>query len=1488
MMTDSAHDTTPMTASVHATPPKAKPRPRTLRRCVIALLVTAMAVTLCWWTVTRSPLVRVVLANAIEDNTGLIAEMDRARFAPFGQSVIDGLSLRSPAIAGPAADVLDIAEIRVEMDLWSLFDGLAAVRSIQIDSPVVRVSQSDRTGAWNMATVIAEARARQGGNAGKTAPPRPQSGTVALPEVTMNGLVIELSEHDFDATNSSRELGRIHATGRLVADEAGSYRIELDEHPDVPRASGDPGGPGAVYFAGSGLRVEVDGTITPDGIDLGIGSLDLSRIALETLPRQTREVLEIMSLEGWLEGVRVTGGGIAENGSTEPLVATLSVDGVGVTLPINRSGAFATEGRLLRMTETTGTVEVGLSADGGINADMRGTIAGLPYTVTWSSQGLNTQAGFEAEFALEGARIQPENDVMLFIPEAALEPFVLFGRPTLTVDARVTVTRPEGGDATLLGVVGFRDGTASYQRFPYTFQDLEGTMTFTGSRTDIHRIVGVAPNGATVEANGWIGPYDNNARADITVTARGVPIDDTLRNAMEPDIRGVFDMVFNQPRYAELLEAGLVRRPGEPVPQTDPQLESAEAVPEFAVGGTADVVVRVTRKPGPVGDRWDTIVEATIDEAGMLPEPFAYPIFAENVTVYATESTASLQGGRYRGLSGGRALMDAQIGLGKGDDTIRIDIQAVDIPVDDRLVHALPNPDASEESVQQIVDRLRVEGVVDAIAGIRRRDSGRIGYDVEVTLNGIGARPDGETLLLDDVTGTAYLTERFLLLDAEARVSAPGITDAAPRVALTTSADLASLEETPPSDAGPGNRLSPGAASPMPESLRVRASSRGFDPALPIEHLVELFTPTSAASIVELRDRHRPSGRIDLELDLLGRAEGAPVVSIMIDAVDRFAADAIEGRLSMGDFEGELLVELGERVLVTFDDSTFKAWYDDDPLGRVAASGELRVDKDRGVLPGDKGFRLDANTIRFESPFVRTVAARLGGTDLDALLDRTNPRGLTHVEVKYDPPETQGGEANISARIEPEFVRVEALGGEALLAEVTGALVVGRRTGRVEHMKGRLIDPSISLGASGSVRAPSGAPVLELHGEWTLNDGSFDLPLMVSIESAGRSAADSASESDPPPIDLAVPPVRINDAMSEITLALLPPETNSILDASRVRVHERLSAEDVLVHMVRVAGEPLSIAVDGAVRVEGMAANVGTPLADADGTINIVRSRDAGFEIGFVLDRFLIAKASATNGRGRLVRNGADPTTAIQGLVAQMHGGRVTGHGQLTATPTPAGPKTAYEFTVSASGVGFDGLLGDFRGATDGSASSDSRLRAELTVAGFAGETLDRTGRGLIEIDGSRLIDLPIVLPLIEVSNLQVPTGERLEMARTEFYISGEYVTFDELSAFSDSIELFGYGVMRLPDLELDLRVHSEGARKVPVISDIVEGVRDELVTASVTGTLAKPEVGTTGLRGTRRLIAAVLGVQPSDDERRLEEIERRARERRKSRSFRP
>jgi hypothetical protein len=141
------------------------------------------------------------------------------------------------------------------------------------------------------------------------------------------------------------------------------------------------------------------------------------------------------------------------------------------------------------------------------------------------------------------------------------------------------------------------------------------------------------------------------------------------------------------------------------------------------------------------------------------------------------------------------------------------------------------------------------------------------------------------------------------------------------------------------------------------------------------------------------------------------------------------------------------------------------------------------------------------------------------------------------------------------------------------------------------------------------------------------------------------------------------------------------------------------------------------------------------------------------------------------------------------------------------------------------------------------------------------------------------VLRLPLLLPLIAVSNLQVPTNDPLDFGEAVFFLDGDRVVFERVGVFAKSVEIFGYGQMTLPGLDLDLRFTSRAVDRLPVISVLVEKFRNELITTRVRGTAKDPDVTVEQFARTKRLLAGITGRELSAEERRMLEIERLSRE---------
>ncbi len=323
-----------------------------------------------------------------------------------------------------------------------------------------------------------------------------------------------------------------------------------------------------------------------------------------------------------------------------------------------------------------------------------------------------------------------------------------------------------------------------------------------------------------------------------------------------------------------------------------------------------------------------------------------------------------------------------------------------------------------------------------------------------------------------------------------------------------------------------------------------------------------------------------------------------------------------------------------------------------------------------------------------------------------------------------------------------------------------------------------------------------------------------------------------------------------------------------------------------------------SFRVAGRVKTEGAEGDIGVSLRDLAATAEFQFAREGlsesptstSLDVVATSPRLRIGGVRMTDARVR-VTQAQGGKIYLPAFSADCHGGRISGSGSLISEGTGDAAKRRIQADASASSVRLASLLEDLgaaakdngeRGETQAADGSRGLLDASLSVSTVLGDASTRRGRGSATVGGGRVMSLPLLVPLIRFSNLQVPLDERLDFARAEFYFDGRGINFDELLVSSNSVEIYGFGTASWPEANLDLRFRSRAKTRIPVVSRVLEGIRDELVTAVVEGPVTEPVVTVTTLTGTSRFVGRVLGLEPDDQARRLEEIQRRAEQRRK------
>ena len=394
------------------------------------------------------------------------------------------------------------------------------------------------------------------------------------------------------------------------------------------------------------------------------------------------------------------------------------------------------------------------------------------------------------------------------------------------------------------------------------------------------------------------------------------------------------------------------------------------------------------------------------------------------------------------------------------------------------------------------------------------------------------------------------------------------------------------------------------------------------------------------------------------------------------------------------------------------------------------------------------------------------------------------------------------------------------------------------------------------------------------------------------------------------------------DGIPDQLFALLPQAVREATRAIELNVHGNTTARDVAVHVTRHAGMPDVFDVAGTILVTDADARLGLPITEMDAALDFRAksaaqpNADGPLTLGFRATRLRALGLRMSNVTAAVRRGETPGSLVVPELTGDCHGGRLVGSVRLGSAPTGALEErpwdgTPYWADIRLAGVRAAPFIADLRasaiestkpvqnmavfattplpgGVNAGStlavwseAADHSRgvLDASLTLSGDTGSSASRLGTGEVRVAGGPLVTMPLVFTLIELSNLTLPVGDRLDTALAQFSIDGDRVVFEQLSARSSTVELFGYGTMDWPTKELDLRLHSRAVNGIPLISDIIENIRDEIVTARITGPLGDVKVKTEQFSAARRVLTALLGGGAGEADRRLREMERAARQ---------
>lgn len=1074
----------------------------------------------------------------------------------------------------------------------------------------------------------------------------------------------------------------------------------------------------------------------------------------------------------------------------------------------------ATEGGpLIRMRDVNGRIEL---RPRGVEATLDGLFEDLRYTVTLNYEGIDASAPFQAEMRTTNFRLETRPALLPFVPRLVVDRLELFSNPTADLDATVTIQRRKDD----MGVIGPVEVGG-------WLQVRNGTASFRDFPYPFQRMEGIVHfDRDRIE----IRRISGRSASGATLFATGVigPLTDyaevdvrvEVENAPLDDLmkealgaRGdIVSQLIDDEHEAELRERGLL----------------GEGEAAFATGGVGDIDVRVRRKLGPESI-WTTEVKVFFEELRLVPRAFPIPLIAQNVLIDVYNNDARVTGERFTSLAGGDAQITIDLDLSGGGASPDVRVGAREVPAGPLLEYAVIHAGAARQGAEEgeraalnrLLGGLHLRGLVDASVSVAQRDDGSIGVDAWVDLTGLVAeagRTDAQRgVTLREVNGSVVVTENDATVDLFARA----FKEEQPAGDISTKAVVRFPRE-------------------LPEALiEAQMDALALDLGLPLDRAARVFSPEAGEALGGVIERLRPSGRSDVALRYDSGDEAGP--ELVLRGPERASILSPLGRIEFSGLGGELRVYPGRVLQFDAFDATLSSG------GEVAA--EVRLDG-RYALDGERengpGVNAHVSDGRVESSVFREALVRAFGERAAEQYDTLAPAGRFDAFLLISPPDEAEADPIVTGRIEPQRLAFDRQGRRVILTEIEGGVELFERRLRLRGLAFRGVGWSGEL--AGEIRAPADS------------QARADASLRVNAESLSGDL-------------LAVVPAALRERIDAIGAVIEGPLA--------------LDLQEFGVDFDGSDSPPFTAA--GMLEFERARAEVGVEVREATGRLafQFVSETDEPqrFEVDAVASSARLAGIAARNINAEILQGARPGSIRLERFSADCHGGRI---GASALVEPSAGDRRAYTASIRLSDVRLAPVLADL-GTTgpppDGAIAaqlgdppdgSRGLISAELSLGGWVGTTRGRRGRGVAQIGTGPVLELPLMGRLVEVSNLQLPRSGRFDLAILGFFVENDRVTFDELSIFTESVEIFGYGTMDWPTREVDLRLASRAVRPIPVLSPIVEQFRDELIVARVVGPVESTRIVTEPLPGTRDLIRRLLGREPSAEERRLLDLRER------------
>jgi hypothetical protein len=272
--------------------------------------------------------------------------------------------------------------------------------------------------------------------------------------------------------------------------------------------------------------------------------------------------------------------------------------------------------------------------------------------------------------------------------------------------------------------------------------------------------------------------------------------------------------------------------------------------------------------------------------------------------------------------------------------------------------------------------------------------------------------------------------------------------------------------------------------------------------------------------------------------------------------------------------------------------------------------------------------------------------------------------------------------------------------------------------------------------------------------------------------------------------------------------------------------------------------------------------DLGVPVTDASGVIKLDTALRAGKLAGLKgsvqAPALIVAQRPAKDFYCELFKPENQDVMRLDKIQGSLAGGEIAGQVDV-AFPDNASSRFALGLVLRNSDIT----------ALTGEKDIHGQLTASLALEGSWDDPATRRGRGDVAVSGRDMYQIPLMLGLLQITNLSLPISSPFSEGNARYNVDGQKITFEQIELRASNMIMQGSGSLNFDTKKVRMTFVTDNPNwpKLPLVNELIQGAKHELLQIHVNGTVTEPKVSGSVLTTFQTTVDEVLrGGDPSVD----------------------